>query len=60
MVHQDVDMCPGKTYWFKTNNRNTRKMCEICSKLKIKTTEQSHDFILGFLLLTLNIFRTFF
>ena len=25
---------------FKANNRNTRKRCEICSKLKIKTPEK--------------------
>ena len=30
-------------YMFKVNNRNTRsKMCEICSKLTIKTPEQRH------------------
>ena len=27
-------------YLFKVNNRNSRKRCEICSKLKIKTPEQ--------------------
>ena len=26
-------------YLFKFNNRNTRKMCEVCSKLTTKTTE---------------------
>ena len=56
-------------YLFKVNNRNTRKWCEICSKLIIKTPEQlqwrrsgvfivafehiSHLFLV-FLLLTLN------
>ena len=42
---------------------NTRKRCEICSKLTIKTPEHQNDVIdvvLVFLLLTLNIFRTFF
>ena len=29
-------------YLFKVNNRNTRKGCEICSKLTMKTPEQSH------------------
>ena len=29
-------------YLFKVNNRNTRKRCEICSKLTIKTPEQRH------------------
>ena len=33
-------------YLFKVNNRNTRKMCETCSKLTIKVT--------------LNILHTFF
>ena len=27
-------------YMFKVNNRNTRKRCEICSKLTTKTPEQ--------------------
>ena len=32
-------------YLFKFNNRNTRKMCEICSKLIIKSPErQRHQF----------------
>ena len=29
-------------YLVKTNNGNTRTMCEICSKLTIKIPEQSH------------------
>ena len=29
---------PTNIYLFKLNNRNTRKRCEICSKLTIKTT----------------------
>ena len=28
---------PADVYLFKVNNRNTRKRCEICSKLRIKT-----------------------
>ena len=55
---------------FKVNNRNTRTMCEICSKLTIKTPEQRHwhrfsvfivkfehisHLALAFLLLTLNM-----
>ena len=46
-------------YWFKFNNRNTRKRFEICSKLTTKTQERRHDVVLVFLLLTLNIFHTF-
>ena len=60
---------PANIYLFKVNNRNTRKRCEICSKLRIKTPERrfwrrsgvsivnfkhiSHLFLL-FLLLTLS------
>ena len=29
-------------YLFKVNNENTRKRCEICSKLIIKTPERRH------------------
>ena len=42
-------MPPSGNYLFKVNNINTRTMCEICSKLTIKT-----------LLLTLNRFHTLF
>ena len=35
--HKDY---PANIYMFKVNNRNTRKMCEICSKLIIKTPER--------------------
>ena len=31
---------PAGNHMFKVNNRNTRKRCEICSKLTIKTPEQ--------------------
>ena len=44
-------------YLFKIRNRNIRKRSKICSKLTIKTPEWRHDV---FLLLTLNIFHTFF
>ena len=55
---------PAGICLLKLNNRNTRKSCEICSKLTIKTPERrqfivnfehiSH-LVLVFLLLTLNI-----
>ena len=36
-------------YSFKFNNRNTRKRCEICLKLTIKTPERRHCvFIVNF------------
>ena len=31
-------------YMLKVNNRNTRTMCEICSKLTIKTPERRASF----------------
>ena len=34
-------------------------MCEICSKLTIKTLERRRDVVVGFLLLTLNNFIPF-
>ena len=40
---------PGNIYLYKGNNRNTRKRCEICSKLIIKT---SGVFIINFEQLT--------
>ena len=47
---------PANIYLFKASNRNTRKRCEICSKLTLKTPERRY----WLLLLTLNIFHTFF
>ena len=32
----------ANTYLFKVNNRNTRKRCEVCPKLTIKTPEWRH------------------
>ena len=42
------------------NYENLRNRCEICSKLIMKTTKRLCDMVLVFLLLTLNIFHTFF
>ena len=33
---------PTNIYLPKANNRNTRNICEICSKLTIKTPERRH------------------
>ena len=30
---------PAGNYMFKVNNKNTKTKCEVCSKLKIKTSE---------------------
>ena len=32
---------PTNIYFFKIKNRNTRKTCEICSKLATKTPERT-------------------
>ena len=37
---------PTNIYFFKVNNRNTRKRCEICSKLIIKTPERCWSLLL--------------
>ena len=49
---------PANIYLFNVNNRNTRKRCEICSKLTIKTPER-RQWRLMFSLLTLNMFHIF-
>ena len=51
---------PANINLFKVSNRNTRKRCETWSKLTIKHQNEIIDIILMFLLLTLNIFYTFF
>ena len=55
---------PANIYLLKVCNRNTRKRCEICSKIAMKTSRRSGVFIVNFkyilhlflvfLLLTLN------
>ena len=40
-IHYLQSTYPVNIYLFKTNNRNTRKKCETCSKLTIKTSERS-------------------
>ena len=43
-MKQELDHAATKnsadSYLLKVNNRNTRAMCEICSKLTIKTPER--------------------
>ena len=53
---------PGNICLLSVNNRDTRKGCEICSKLKIKKARQNNvnEVALMFLSLTLNIFHFFF
>ena len=52
-------ICAANICLFKFNNRNTREGCGICSELII-TPERRHWRRSGFLLLTWNMFRTFF
>ena len=35
-----LSVIPANIYLFKVNNKNTRKRCQICSKLTIKTPER--------------------
>ena len=55
-VHRVLDI-PASIYLLKVNNRNFRIWFEISSKLTIKA---AIDVVLVSLLLTLNIFLTFF
>ena len=48
---------PAHIYLLKFNNKNTRKRCEIYSKLTIKTPENVIDIILVLIKLTLNKFQ---
>ena len=49
---------PANIYLLKVNNKNTRKKCEICSDLTIKTSDDVIDVILV-LLLTMDMFDMF-
>ena len=42
VLHKNKKNCPANIYLFKVNNRNTRKMCEICSKFTITTLARRH------------------
>ena len=50
LISNLVDLFSINIYLFKVNNRNTRKRCEICSKLTIKILERRHSsiFIVNF------------
>ena len=37
LFKETVNGFPAGDYMFQFNNKNTRKTCELCSKLKIKT-----------------------
>ena len=38
----DFFLFPANIYFFKVDNKNTTKRCEVCSKLTIKTPEKHH------------------
>ena len=54
-----IRIFPVDISFFKINNRNTRTICEGCSNLIKKTSIDIGDVVLSSLLLTLNIFHTF-
>ena len=51
---------PAGIYLFKLKSRKTRKICGICSRLTINTTEQIINAFLVSLLLTFNRFHILF
>ena len=42
-VYKFIGWNPANSYLFKVINENTRKRCEICSKLTINTTQRRYD-----------------
>ena len=60
-IHHSIrppQLIPTGNYMFKVNNRHTRTTSEICSKLTIKTPNDTKGAVLVSLLLTLNIFHS--
>ena len=55
-----VEVNTANIYLFKVKNRNTRKRCEVCSKLTVKIPKRRHWRRSGILLLTLDIRNTYF
>ena len=53
-------LIPSSIYLLKDSNRNTRKRCGICSKLRWKHQSNVNDVVLVFSLVTLNIFHNIF
>ena len=51
---------PTNIYLFKFNNKITRKRCEICSELTIKTPKRRQWRRSGVFIVNLNIFHAFF
>ena len=42
LISGRIEVYPAGIYLLKVNNRNTRRRCEIYSKLTIKTPERPH------------------
>ena len=55
-----LNRIPAKINLLKVNKTNSRKRCEICLKLTIKTPERRHWRRIGVFIVTSNIFHTFF
>ena len=53
-------IAPTNIYLFKDINRNTRKRCEVYSKLSLKTSEPRHQRHSDVFIVNLNIFHIFF
>ena len=49
-------LAPANIYLFKVKNRNARKRCEICSKLRLKAPNNVINVVLVCLLITLKTF----
>ena len=50
---------PANKYLFRVNSRNTRKRCEISSKLTIKTPKRCHWRHSGVFIVNINVCHTF-
>lgn len=50
----------ASTYWFKVINSNSGKMCEVLSSQQLIQQNNTNDFFLVPLLLTMNLSHTFF
>ena len=51
---------PERIYLLRVNNRNTKTMCEICSKLTLRHQNDAIAVVMMSLVLTLNIFHILF
>ena len=58
--HATAALYPENIYLFQVNKKSNIKGYEISPKPKIQTKKDAIDVVLMFLLLTLNIFDTFF